>query len=97
MAKVRLDVTCGRCERVLGTWHDEINEKYPFWCENCGDSTSGGKHPWKLIATIETSAAEQAHLAKLERDSRELRLLEAAGVDSWEGYSRAFEADEDRD
>ncbi len=36
-------------------------------------------------------------LGKLEKDSEFLGALEAAGVDNWEGYSYAFEDEEEED
>lgn len=54
--RVRLDVHCGEgCGTHLGTWYDTIDEKYPFWCDNCGDYSRKGSYPWKLTATIEAA------------------------------------------
>lgn len=42
----------------------------------------------------EEQAKSAERIAELEKDSETLARLEAAGVDNWEGYSHAFE-DED--
>lgn len=49
--RVRLDVYCASsCRDLIGTWWDEIEEKYPFNCENCGQTD--WRYPWKIVATI---------------------------------------------
>lgn len=55
-AHVRITVTCDT-GHVIGTWTDTIEEKYPFYCEEC-DSVDWdadkrtGKYPWKLTTEI---------------------------------------------
>lgn len=34
------------------TFKDCIEEKYPFWCDDCGDYHREGKYPWKLETEI---------------------------------------------
>ena len=48
--RVCITVWCG-CGRELGTWWDRVEEKYPFWCETC-DETTSGKYPWRLEAVV---------------------------------------------
>lgn len=56
MARVRIDVECGRCHQILGTWYDRIEEKYPFWCDSCEDAPRGS-YPWVLTTTVEADDA----------------------------------------
>lgn len=49
---VKMTVTCAS-GHVVGTYTDEIAEKYPFYCEECGD-TLHGRYPWKITAEIVT-------------------------------------------
>jgi NAD-dependent SIR2 family protein deacetylase len=51
--RVKLIVTCGRCEQQIGEWYDKIEEKYPFYCEVCEEYTNGITWPWKLKTEIE--------------------------------------------
>ena len=52
--RVRLDVYCASsCRDLIGTWWDEIEEKYPFNCENCGQTD--WRYPWKIVATVVAS------------------------------------------
>lgn len=39
---------------LVGTWVDTIEEKYPFWCEQCGEYARDGKYPWRLVTDIVT-------------------------------------------
>lgn len=48
---VRMTVT-GDCGHVLGTWDGKIEEKYPFWCEQCGEDKRSGRYPWTITADI---------------------------------------------
>lgn len=50
-AHVKITVTCDS-GHVIGTWTDSIEEKYPFWCEECGDDKRMTKYPWKLTTEI---------------------------------------------
>jgi hypothetical protein len=49
--RVKLTVT-GECGHVLWTGFDVIEEKYPFWCEECDDMRREGRYPWKLASEI---------------------------------------------
>jgi hypothetical protein len=49
--KVEITVTC-ECGKILGIWIDAIDEKYPFWCEDCDEYKREGKYPWSLKTTI---------------------------------------------
>jgi hypothetical protein len=48
---VRITVTCD-AGHVIGTWLDTIEEKYPFWCDECDDDKRTGKYPWKLTTEV---------------------------------------------
>ena len=45
--------------------------------------------------TLEYVAIPKKEYEQLLRDSNFLSRLEAAGVDNWDGYTHAFEDDED--
>jgi hypothetical protein len=48
---VKITVTCDN-GHIIGTWDDTIEEKYPFWCEECAEDKRTVKHPWKLTTEI---------------------------------------------
>lgn len=50
---VLITVTCDR-KHVIGTWTDTIEEKYPFYCDECDDRKCLGKYPWTLTTSIIT-------------------------------------------
>lgn len=59
--RVKLSVYCGAdpfkngpygCGNLIGTYYDEIHEKWPFWCENCQSRGAEDKYPWKIVAEI---------------------------------------------
>lgn len=54
--QVKLTVT-GECDHVIWTGFDKIEEKYPFWCEQCDDFRANGRYPWKLASEIVQAAA----------------------------------------
>lgn len=56
---VRITVT-GDCGHVLGTWTDTIEDKYPFYCEECDLDKRTGKYPWKLTTEIITPEAQRS-------------------------------------
>lgn len=49
--RVKLTVT-GDCGHVLWTGFDVIEEKYPFWCDECENYRREGRNPWKLATEI---------------------------------------------
>jgi len=49
-AHVKITVTMA-CGHVL-TFTDTIEDKYPFWCEECDLDHREGKYPWKLTTEI---------------------------------------------
>lgn len=49
---VIIEVTCNDCLNVIGTYENTIDEKYPFWCAHCEDTTRG-KYPWSIGTRIE--------------------------------------------
>jgi hypothetical protein len=49
--RVKLTVT-GDCGHILWQGYDKIEDKYPFWCEECADDKRTGKYPWTLAAEI---------------------------------------------
>jgi hypothetical protein len=48
--RVLMTVWCG-CGTKLGDFWDRIEEKYPFWCGTC-EETTNGKYPWRLDAQV---------------------------------------------
>lgn len=48
---IKLTVTCD-AGHVLGTWMNAIEDKYPFYCEECDDDKRTGAYPWTLTAEI---------------------------------------------
>jgi len=53
---VILTVTCA-AGHIVGTYEDIIEEKYPFWCQECDDFWGGGdlrqnSHPWKITTEV---------------------------------------------
>jgi hypothetical protein len=48
---VRIIVT-GDCGHVLFTGMDVVQEKYPFWCDVCGEYKRDGKYPWVLTTKV---------------------------------------------
>lgn len=52
MPTVTLTVTC-ECGRVIGTYVNAIEEKYPFWCEDCDEYKRTDRYPWKLEAIVD--------------------------------------------
>ena len=64
---VRLTVICGArgygddrwgCGAVLGSYENSINEKWPFWCENCQTTGIGDKYPWEIIGEVVSDDSE---------------------------------------
>lgn len=53
MMHVKMSVYCGSggygCGSLIGEYYDHIDEKYPFYCEECEETTSG-KWPWSIRA-----------------------------------------------
>ena len=63
----------------------------------CPRGWPDGPHPhasycWLVSPPRDEVDVLRARVAELEKDSRFLSALEAAGVDSWEGYDEAREA-----
>jgi hypothetical protein len=56
---VRLTIYCGSCNEVIGVYNDLIDEKYPFWCDGCGDYCRTGSYPWRITTEIITETSEQ--------------------------------------
>lgn len=50
--RVRLVVT-GDCGHVLWEGYDKIEDKYPFWCQECDDDKRSGRYPWSLTSEVE--------------------------------------------
>jgi hypothetical protein len=57
--RVKITVTLD-CGHVL-TYMGEIEEKYPFWCEECG-VVPVGKYPWTLATEIVAAPANAVTL-----------------------------------
>jgi hypothetical protein len=49
--RVKITVTAD-CGHVVFEGYDSIAEKYPFWCDECGEDRREGKYPWSLAAQI---------------------------------------------
>lgn len=58
-SRIRLEVHCGGCKGLIGTWADSVAEKYPFWCDGCDEYARDGAYPWTLTATIEGQAVKE--------------------------------------
>jgi hypothetical protein len=39
-------------DHVIGHWIDTVEEKYPFYCDECDEQCTTGKYPWKLTTRI---------------------------------------------
>lgn len=57
---VTITVICG-AGHVVGTYHNKIAEKYPFFCETCEDEHGcgdlrEGKYPWSLSTAIQVKS-----------------------------------------
>jgi hypothetical protein len=37
---------------VVGQWANVIEEKYPFYCDQCDDQLNGS-YPWQIVTRIE--------------------------------------------
>ncbi|HUZ38234.1 MAG TPA: hypothetical protein VMV17_18075 [Streptosporangiaceae bacterium] len=53
---VILTVTCAS-GHIVGTYENTIEEKYPFWCQECDDFGGGGdlrmgKYPWTITTEV---------------------------------------------
>lgn len=69
-------------------WEEGVVTGWP-----CATATKYGTKVFTPQHEAETAAKKQAaRIAELEKRSARLAALEAAGVDSWEGYSDAVEA-----
>lgn len=55
-----ITVTC-ECGEVIFEGTDTIEEKYPFWCDNCEDYKRTGKYPWTLKTRIMPKQAAPEH------------------------------------
>ncbi len=83
----------GEIEKLIGVYgracyeHGNMAAQY----ENEGDVVDS--------ARIAKAAHESlvAVICQLEKSADTLRKLEAAGVDNWEGYSEAFQEDDELD
>ncbi|HEY1706406.1 MAG TPA: hypothetical protein VGG75_42580 [Trebonia sp.] len=60
MSHVKITVTHD-CGSLLGTWVDKIEEKYPFWCDDC-EAYPSGKWPWVLTTELIDERAQSPDL-----------------------------------
>ncbi|MDX3165883.1 hypothetical protein PV516_19035 [Streptomyces scabiei] len=70
------------------TWSVAFDSNVPTLIIAATALAASGADVPQLLAD---NARLQARVAEMEEDVSTLRALEAAGVDSWEGYSIAFE------
>lgn len=51
--RVKITVTCEAEKHEVGVWFDRIEEKYPFYCDQCGDDLrQSGSWPWVLTTEV---------------------------------------------
>lgn len=49
--QVKITVTC-ECGTVIGIFFNTIDEKYPFYCDECDEYKRAGRYPWSLTTGV---------------------------------------------